>query len=109
MLSCFSGVAKDIAGKVSGAIGKIQFQDIIRQRAENVKLEHEALVSLFGQFSEYIDGRKAFDDSFNLSTAEMFEKYVMEDQRRIHFDLANSDGEKREVVEETREPKIELF
>ena len=109
MLNCFGGVAKDIAGKVSGAIGKIQFQDIIRQRAENVKLEHEALVSLFGQFSDYIDGRKAFDDSFNLSTAEMFEKYVMEDQRRIHFDLTTSTGEKRVAPEETREPKIELF
>lgn len=110
MLACFTGSAKTVAAKVSGAIGKIQFQDIIRQRAEHVKFEHQALVDLFGQFSSYIDQRKTFDDTFNLSTAEMFEKYVMEDQRKIHFDLSS----KHEVTEPSpaeaaREPKIELF
>ena len=108
MLSGLSVVASDIAGMVSSAIGKIQFQDIIRQRAENVKLEHDALVALFGHFSTYINERKDFDETFNLSTAEMFEKYVMEDQRRIHFDLTATSGEKR-PAEETREPKIQLF
>lgn len=108
MLASFSGVATTIAKMVGNAIGKIQFQDIIRQRAENVKLEHDTMVSLFRHFSDYIDKRKAFDDTFNLSIAEMFENYVMEDQRRIHFDLTTTNGEKR-PTDELREPKIELF
>lgn len=109
MLACFSQSATEVALKVSGAIAKIQFQDIIRQRTEHVKLEQDAIVSLFGQFSSYINNREHFDESFNLSTKEMFEKYVMEDQRKIHFDInESSPGEKNEF-EEAREPKIELF
>ena len=110
MLACFSKSATEVATKVSGAIAKIQFQDIIRQRTEHVKLEQDAIVSLFGQFSLYINNREHFDESFNLSTKEMFEKYVMEDQRKIHFDINEScpDKEKNEF-EEAREPKIELF
>mgnify|MGYP000383236191 CR=1 FL=1 len=77
MLACFSQSATEVAFKVSGAIAKIQFQDIIRQRTEHVKLEQDAIVSLFGQFSSYINNREHFDESFNLSTKEMFEKYVI--------------------------------
>jgi methyl-accepting chemotaxis protein len=40
----------------------------------------------------------------------MFEKYVMEDQRKIHFDINESCPEKeKNEFEEAREPKIELF
>ncbi|GFD95294.1 hypothetical protein KUL156_00220 [Alteromonas sp. KUL156] len=109
MLACFSQSATEVAFKVSGAIAKIQFQDIIRQRTEHVKLEQDAIVSLFGQFSSYINNREHFDESFNLSTKEMFEKYVMEDQRKIHFDINESSPEERNEFEEAREPKIELF
>ena len=109
MLACFSQSATDVAVKVSGAIAKIQFQDIIRQRTEHVKLEQDAIVSLFGQFSSYINNREHFDESFNLSTKEMFEKYVMEDQRKIHFDINESSPEEKNEFEEAREPKIELF
>ena len=109
MLACFSQSATEVAFKVSGAIAKIQFQDIIRQRTEHVKLEQDAIVSLFGQFSSYINNREHFDDSFNLSTKEMFEKYVMEDQRKIHFDINESSPEEKNEFEEAREPKIELF
>ncbi|AEA99144.1 methyl-accepting chemotaxis protein [Alteromonas mediterranea] len=109
MLACFSQSATEVAFKVSGAIAKIQFQDIIRQRTEHVKLEQDAIVSLFGQFSSYINNREHFDESFNLSTKEMFEKYVMEDQRKIHFDINESSPEEKNEFEEAREPKIELF
>ena len=109
MLACFSQSATEVAFKVSGAIAKIQFQDIIRQRTEHVKLEQDAIVSLFGQFSSYINNREHFDESFNLSTKEMFEKYVMEDQRKIHFDINESPDEEKNEFEEAREPKIELF
>ena len=109
MLACFSQSATEVASKVSGAIAKIQFQDIIRQRTEHVKLEQDAIVSLFGQFSSYINNREHFDESFNLSTKEMFEKYVMEDQRKIHFDINESSPEEKTEFEEAREPKIELF
>ena len=76
---------------------------------EHVKLEQDAIVSLFGQFSSYINNREHFDESFNLSTKEMFEKYVMEDQRKIHFDINESSPEEKNEFEEAREPKIELF
>ncbi len=109
MLKCFSQSATEVAFKVSGAIAKIQFQDIIRQRTEHVKLEQDAIVSLFGQFSSYINNREHFDESCNLSTKEMFEKYVMEDQRKIHFDINESPDEEKNEFEEAREPKIELF
>lgn len=111
MINCFTKSATEVAKRVGGAIAKIQFQDIIRQRAENVKLEHDVLVDLFGQFSCYIDGRQNYDESFNLSTAQMFEKYVMEDQRRIHFDITENatQDEARRQAEEAREPKIQLF
>ena len=109
MLACFSQSATEVAFKVSGAIAKIQFQDIIRQRTEHVKLEQDAIVGLFGQFSSYINNREHFDESFNLSTKEMFEKYVMEDQRKIHFDINESSPEEKNEFEEAREPKIELF
>jgi methyl-accepting chemotaxis protein len=39
----------------------------------------------------------------------MFEKYVMEDQRKIHFDINESSPEEKTEFEEAREPKIELF
>ncbi|WP_137166157.1 methyl-accepting chemotaxis protein [Salinimonas lutimaris] len=110
MINGFSDSASRVASMVSSAIGKIQFQDIIRQRAENVKLEHDAIVSLFEQFSVYVEQRKDFDQSFNLNTAEMFENYVMEDQRRIHFDISSSvPGDEKSPAQEAREPKIELF
>lgn len=109
MLECFAQSATSVANRVGGAIAKIQFQDIIRQRTEHVKLEQDAIVSLFGQFSSYINKREHFDESFNLSTKEMFEKYVMEDQRKIHFDINKSASEERNQFEEAREPKIELF
>ena len=110
MINGFSDSASKVASMVSSAIGKIQFQDIIRQRAENVKLEHDAIVSLFEQFSVYVEQRKDFDQSFNLNTAEMFENYVMEDQRRIHFDISsNAPDDEKSPAQEAREPKIELF
>lgn len=110
MLMCINESAKNVATKVSGAIGKIQFQDIIRQRTEHVKLEQDAIVELFGQFSTYINGREAFDETFNLNTKEMFENYVMEDQRKIHFDISeNYDEAQKSEYRDAREPKIELF
>lgn len=110
MLMCINESAKNVATKVSGAIGKIQFQDIIRQRTEHVKLEQDAIVELFGQFSTYINGREAFDETFNLNTKEMFENYVMEDQRKIHFDISdNYDEAQKSEYQDAREPKIELF
>ena len=110
MPMCITESAKNVATKVSGAIGKIQFQDIIRQRTEHVKLEQDAIVELFGQFSTYINGREAFDETFNLNTKEMFENYVMEDQRKIHFDISeNYDEAQKSEDRYAREPKIELF
>jgi methyl-accepting chemotaxis protein len=110
MLACFSESASAVAMKVSGAIAKIQFQDIIRQRAEHVKYEQDAIVNLFGQFSIYINERKQFDEAFNLSAIQMFENYVMEDQRKIHFDINKSGSEESKCeYQEAREPKIELF
>lgn len=110
MLACFAKSASEVAKKVSGAIGKIQFQDIIRQRAEHIKLEQDAIVGLFGHFSSYIDSREEFDETFNLNTKKMFENYVMEDQRKIHFDINEDKGNSvKTEVEEAREPKIQLF
>ena len=96
-----SAVAKD---KVLETFSAVQFQDITRQRLEQIQHAFEHL-------EKYQQGlENALPDFYELKRVESFdtntlqENYVMEEQRQIHSQVENG-----EIQNTKKSPDIELF
>ena len=104
MLNTLTGRVEDISESVSSTLGTIQFQDITRQRLEQVQ-------NMSAQSSEYYTSVLSnMNDGNTLGTLEPFtvnsflSGYSMEEQRIIHNQAAGD-----EVTESNNQPSIQLF
>jgi methyl-accepting chemotaxis protein len=98
---------KDIVVRLSDALGQIQFQDVIRQRVEQVQ---HALVELNDHLQTVADQLvdKPWDPDSMVMLRQRLDdqvaKYVMQSQRETHQGVTG-----KAVTEEAQLPKIELF
>ncbi len=91
-----------IARQVMEAMGGIQFQDITRQRLEQVA---GALERMAGFVRDYARAGHPAEIPARLELAELERDYRMHSQRRVHRDMAEPGGE----AEADETPAIELF
>jgi methyl-accepting chemotaxis protein len=98
---------QDIVLRLSDALGQIQFQDVIRQRIEQVQ---QALVELNDHLQTMADQLvdKPWDPSSMVRLRQRLdaqvESYVMQSQREAHQGVTG-----KAVADEAQLPKIELF
>ena len=91
---------------ITDLLGKIQFQDVVRQKLERVIEDlkevseyNKALMKYLASPTEHekpVEIQKLLDD--------FYQKYVMQSQREIHEKVVNNT-----LNEKTKAPKIELF
>jgi methyl-accepting chemotaxis protein len=110
LLGIIDGVRQghqDIVLGLSNALGHLQFQDVLRQRVEQVQSSMQELDGhLQGMANQMID--KAWDPDAMVGLRQRLEQqvagYVMQGQRTAHFGVTGQD----EVAVDER-PRIELF
>lgn len=97
---------KVIVTEISTALGEIQFQDVVRQRVEQVSEGLDRVSEYAQETVSWLEGKS--DESTNrldLQLSELQEKYVMQEQRITHNHAMG-----KEFVElEPIGSKIELF
>ncbi|AIH04101.1 hypothetical protein HL41_04605 [Thermodesulfobacterium commune DSM 2178] len=95
-----------IFNTISDLLGKVQFQDVVRQRLEK-------FCEVCSEISEYSRRRLRWVDNpdkeekpeeIKVLVEKMKQDYIMADQRRVHAEVFN---EETKIKEEA--PKIELF
>ncbi len=97
---------KVIVNEISTALGEIQFQDVVRQRVENVNDGLDRLGEFAKQVVLWLEGKEEQPaERLNLSLTDMQKGYVMQEQRTTH-ELALG-----RVAKDTAQAaaKIELF
>ena len=93
----------------------VELDDLHREHVDPLEFSVEGEKGKYKRITEVLDcwfesGSMPYAQlHYPFENKEMFEKYVMEDQRKIHFDINESSPEKKNEFEEAREPKIELF
>ncbi len=102
--------SQKVAGLVLDTLGQIQFQDVTRQRVEQVV---EALERIDAHIDRLVDAIRRRDpdvlpEDGGFSADAMRESYVMQAQRDTHADAVGKDGGSRDVPEQAG-PAIELF
>lgn len=112
------GLLNDILGEVihgidsadeiiSSVLGKIQFQDVVRQRIEHVIYAMELLDNLSIEISECLkDKSRHPHKSLQQCIEEIKERYVMHEQRVTHNRVVGTDPTAPDNISA---PKIELF
>jgi methyl-accepting chemotaxis protein len=119
------GMMSDITGKISeqhkiilntatDLLGKIQFQDVVRQQLERViealKELSEYNTSLLKWLANPIANEKPSEIQELLD--RFYQRYVMQSQRKVHKETVGdtSDKKKSDIPDgKVEEPKIELF
>lgn len=97
---------KVIVTEISTALGEIQFQDVVRQRVEQVSDGLDRVSAYAQETVSWLEGKA--DEStkrLDLQLSELQEKYVMQEQRITHNNAIG--GASTEKVTPTS--KIELF
>jgi two-component system chemotaxis sensor kinase CheA len=91
-------------------LGKIQFQDVMRQKAEQVIHTLARMEAQAAALVEYINNpEKALTaEELSLTTEGMVKDYVMEEQRTIHYETTDQVEKIGKVAAEAL-PKVELF
>lgn len=95
-----------IVNEISTALGEIQFQDVVRQRVENVNDGLDRLGEFAKQVVLWLEGKEEQPaERLKLSLTDMQKSYVMQEQRTTH-ELALG-----RVAKDTAQAtaKIELF
>lgn len=87
-----------IGGHITQALGAMQFQDIVRQRLEQVGEAIERLGLHAGWLAEALHERRCVESVESTLLRRMEESYVMHGQRLAHGNTASSGG-----------PAVELF
>ena len=82
---------------------RIQFQDIIRQRLEQITKAHDTLNEHLAFCSHVITNPEAIKEYEPLNVDSIRHHYVMEDQRASHDEITQTSHQKDEGA------KIELF
>ncbi|MDQ7016248.1 MAG: hypothetical protein Q9N68_07725, partial [Gammaproteobacteria bacterium] len=95
-----------ITGLTVDAFARVQFQDITRQRLEQIKAAHELIDQHIAAVPKAILDRETFYELDTLNLDELYEGYYMEDQRLIH-DKVNGQNVNKPATPEL--PAIELF
>jgi methyl-accepting chemotaxis protein len=76
---------KIIANEVSTALGEIQFQDVVRQRVENVNNSLDRLGEFSHQVVLWLEGKEELPaERLRLSLTDLEDSYVMKEQRIVH-------------------------
>jgi len=86
---------------------QIQFQDITRQRLEQIRIAHQIIDQHITEIQATIGNKEAFDALQHLDTDYLHENYHMEEQRLIH-QKATGDTAKAASISAPA-PLIELF
>jgi methyl-accepting chemotaxis protein len=95
-----------IVEEVSTVLGEIQFQDVLRQRIEQVSEGLEFLKGFAGTTLLWLDGAAEMPSGrVSEHLDELNRKYVMQDQRRTHDAVLGRTG----AATEGSDLKIELF
>jgi len=87
--------------------GQLQFQDIVRQRMEQIKQAHETIDTHINDFQIAVVNKGDFYELKRLDTESLYENYYMEDQRAIH-EQANGEANESAPKADTL-AAIELF
>ncbi|WPB83795.1 methyl-accepting chemotaxis protein [Sediminicoccus rosea] len=87
-----------IGGHITQALGAMQFQDIVRQRLEQVGEAIERLGLHAGWLAEALHERRSVESVESTLLRRMEESYVMHGQRLVHGNTSGSGG-----------PAVELF
>ncbi len=108
LLAQLAGTTESISSQVHEALASVQFQDISRQKIEQV---NKALESLGGHLAQVVEFASSSTNSLDptaLDTSAMLSQYVMKSQRDIHVRITG-DGERENEPTDDSEPAIELF
>jgi methyl-accepting chemotaxis protein len=98
---------QDIVLRLSDALGQIQFQDVIRQRVEQVQQALEELNDHLQTVADQLVDKPWNQDSIvglRQRLDEQVASYVMQSQRDTHHGITG-----KAVSDEAQMPKIELF
>ena len=118
------GMISDITGKISeqhkiilntatDLLGKIQFQDVVRQQLERViealKELSEYNTSLLKWLVNPVANEKPSEIQELLD--RLYQRYVMQSQRKVHKEVVGDTSKKKSNIPDGKveEPKIELF
>jgi hypothetical protein len=118
------GMISDITGKISeqhkiilntatDLLGKIQFQDVVRQQLERViealKELSEYNTSLLKWLVNPVANEKPSEIQELLD--RLYQRYVMQSQRKVHKEVVGDTSKKKSDIPDGKveEPKIELF
>jgi len=98
---------QDIVMRLSEALGQIQFQDVIRQRVEQVQTAHEELNEHLQSLADQLTD-KPWDPQTIVTLRQRLDEqmasYVMQSQRDTHQDVVGSPA-----AAANARPNIELF
>jgi len=97
-LSATGAHGQRISGHITRALGALQFQDIVRQRLQQVGESIERIGLHAGWLAEALHERRSVESVEAMLLRRMEESYVMHDQRQVHGATTRPAG-----------PAIELF
>ncbi|WP_028842512.1 methyl-accepting chemotaxis protein [Thermodesulfovibrio yellowstonii] len=91
---------------VTDLLGKVQFQDVVRQKLEKICEQMKELSDYNHKLLNWVENPKEETRPPEIKTLldKFYQSYVMRSQRKIHAEVFN---ETHKV--DTKEPKIELF
>ncbi|MGB9934977.1 methyl-accepting chemotaxis protein [Thermodesulfovibrio yellowstonii] len=91
---------------VTDLLGKVQFQDVVRQKLEKICEQMKELSDYNHKLLNWVENPKEETRPPQIKTLldKFYQSYVMRSQRKIHAEVFN---ETHKV--DTKEPKIELF
>ncbi len=101
VVQSFRGRSEEVADLVMAALGEIQFQDIVRQRLQQV---NAAQNSMYQHMEGVLSSWNESDAIPSFSAEDMYRDYHMQSQRDIHESTV-----KGEDVHHSQGPKIDLF
>jgi len=93
-----------ISSLIANALGSIQFQDITRQRLEQLQATTKAVNEHLSEVLQHMGNMDNLDEIPNLDVDSVLPHYVMDDQRKAHENITG-----KALADEEQRSAIELF